>query len=199
MASCLHRAQASNAPVGPRDFEFINIARPKDSASKNLRRAVRSHAMRKYHNMNQGQIVSADRNRDHSESAKRLTDDPSEGNGLRMTLAPSMSTKETEPPCRLYPHYIECNSDPADPGKTNAEFARSAGYNESPPAACEIRPMQFDQPQLLPFTAHHRWTPTRSNKFNFVSWFPHYSTAPTSARSAHNSYLAQSSRSWPET
>jgi hypothetical protein len=151
MASCLHRAQASNAPVGTRDFEFINIARPKDSASKNLRRAVRSHVMRKYHNMNQGQIVSADRNRDHSESAKRLTDDPSKGNRLRMTLALSMSTKETEPPCRLYPHYIECNSDPADPGKTKAEFARSAGCNERSPSRLQDPPNAIRSTPTHPF------------------------------------------------
>jgi hypothetical protein len=70
---------------------------------------------------------------------------------LRMTLALSMSTKETEPPCQLYPHYIECNSDPADPGKTNAEFARSAGYNERSPSRLQDPPNAIRSTPTHPF------------------------------------------------
>jgi hypothetical protein len=142
MASFLQRAQASDAPVGPPDFEFINIARPKDSASTNLRKAVRSHVMRKYHNRNRARIAGADRNSDQSESTKLLADISIVDRGLG-TNYPTISTKEAEhhravqAPIRVPstdPHFIEYNPDPADPdlrnGKTNLELSRSANHNE---------------------------------------------------------------------
>ncbi|KAE9366936.1 hypothetical protein N431DRAFT_515615, partial [Stipitochalara longipes BDJ] len=78
------------APTG--DFEFINTNRPDESASTNVRKAVRVHVMRQFHKKSREQAAVTDRNRDQLDCTMLPDVSLDEDTGVTMRLAVSPPT-----------------------------------------------------------------------------------------------------------
>jgi hypothetical protein len=90
-----------------------------------LRKAVRIHVVRQYHNKSRKRIVGTDGNRNQTESARLLADTTNEERRIRMKRE---SGSRMESPIRVPsedPNVIECNLVPVDPENSSTRGSAS--------------------------------------------------------------------------
>jgi hypothetical protein len=148
----MRRPGPPKALKGPADFEFIHTARPEESASTSVRKAVRTHVMRQFHKKSRERAAGTDRHKNQSDNTILPGAPTNECNEVSITPTPPSSIGVTitqiEPfrfPIRV-PHEdpprIEGNPAPADTriGGKGVTFLSAASHNEDTCARSRLAP-----------------------------------------------------------
>lgn len=148
----MRRPGLPKALTAPADFEFIHTARPEESASTSVRKAVRTHVMRQFHKKSRERAAGTDRHKNQSDNTILPGAPTNECNEVSITPTPPSSIGVTitqiEPfrfPIRV-PHEdpprIEGNPAPADTriGGKGVTFLSAASHNEDTCARSRLAP-----------------------------------------------------------